>query len=176
LVILALVRPGTFWSHGGSFATALTTLESARVYRRLWCVPPQGLGCSEFDCPARRPVPQPRRPSRQRAGPDSHNFSHTPQNNQKRHATPGNRFPRIFRGFLNDSDQSVYVGNLLRETQPPPSAPVSSLQERLLAQQSSPPLAALLECAQHPAREHEFITRTSSLCSHDPDRAPQRER
>ena len=38
----ALVRPGTFWSHRGALATALTTLESARVYRRLWCVPPQG--------------------------------------------------------------------------------------------------------------------------------------
>jgi hypothetical protein len=93
---------------------------------------------------------------------NSHNFSHTPRTTQKRHATPGNRFPRTFRGFLNDSDRSVYVGDLLHETRPPPSAPVSSLQERLLAQQSSSPLAAFLECAQHPAGEHELITQRSS--------------
>jgi hypothetical protein len=41
---------------------------------------------------------------------NSHNFSHTPRNDQKRHATPGNRFPSVFRGFLNDPGHLVYVG------------------------------------------------------------------
>ena len=44
---------------------------------------------------------------------NSHNFSHTPRNNQERHATPGNMIPYVFRGFLNDPDQSVYVGEVL---------------------------------------------------------------
>ena len=30
---------------------------------------------------------------------NSHNFSHTPRNNQKRHATPGNRFPFVCGDF-----------------------------------------------------------------------------
>ena len=48
----------------------------------------------------------------QRTEHHSHNFSHTPRNNQKRHATPGNRFPLVLRGFLNDPGHSVYVGDL----------------------------------------------------------------
>ena len=47
--------------------------------------------------------------------PNSHNFSHTPRNNQKRHATPGNRFPFVLRGFLNDSGHSVDVGDFSLE-------------------------------------------------------------
>jgi hypothetical protein len=48
--------------------------------------------------------------------PNSHNFSHTPRTTRNKHATPENMIPRVFRGFLNDPDHSIYVGDLSLES------------------------------------------------------------